>query len=80
LNSKKVEKRHVILYQQHRFRKVKSLQLYQWEFSLQGGTHREKPLYISEYILEKFRNANDKNKIIHDFRFVTMDTKSKRSN
>jgi len=53
---------------QHRFKKVKSLpQLYQWELSLQkGGTHREKLLYISEYVLEKFRNANDENKIIHD--------------
>jgi len=53
---------------QHWFKKVKSLpQLYQWELSLQkSGTHRENLLYIPEYVLEKFRNANDENKIIHD--------------
>jgi len=42
-------------------------QLYQWELSLQkGDTNREKLLYISKYVLEKFRNSNDENKIIHD--------------
>lgn len=53
---------------QHRFKKVKSLpQLYQWELYLQkGGTHREKLLYITEYVLNKFNDANDKNRIIHD--------------
>ncbi|XP_071575586.1 uncharacterized protein [Temnothorax nylanderi] len=53
---------------QHRFKKVKSLpQLYKWELSLQrGGTHREKLLYISEYVLNKFKDANDKNSIMHD--------------
>jgi hypothetical protein len=53
---------------QHRFKKIKSLpQLYKWELSLQrGGTHREKLLYISEYVLNKFKDANDKNSIMHD--------------
>jgi len=52
---------------QHRFKKIKSLpQLYQENFLQKSGTHREKLLYISEYILEKFRNANDENRIIHD--------------
>lgn len=53
---------------QHRFKKVKSLpQLYRWELSLQkGGTHREKLLHISQYVFEKYKDAGDNNKIIHD--------------
>jgi len=53
---------------QHRFKKVKSLmQLYRWELSVQkGGTHREKLLYMSEYVLKKFEDANERNNIIHD--------------
>ncbi|XP_020298363.1 vicilin-like seed storage protein At2g18540, partial [Pseudomyrmex gracilis] len=47
---------------------VKSLsQLYKWDLSLQkGGTHRQKLLDISQYVLEKFKDANNNNRIIHD--------------
>jgi len=53
---------------QNRFRKITSMsQLYRWDHSLQkGGTHRQKLVDISTYVLEKFKNANDNNKIIHD--------------
>jgi len=52
----------------HSFRKVKSLrQLYRWEHYIQkGGTHREKMLYISEYVLQNFKEADEEKKIIHD--------------
>jgi len=51
-------------------------QLYQWELSLQkDGAHRERLLYICEYVLEKFRNANDENKIIRDLRRWALETK-----
>jgi len=52
----------------HSFKKVKSLrQLYRWEHYIQkGGTHREKMLYISEYVLQNFKEADEEKKIIHD--------------
>lgn len=60
--------RHSLSSVQHRFRKVKSLpQLYKWELHLQkSGTLREKLLFISKYVFEKFKDANEKNKIVHD--------------
>lgn len=50
------------------FRKVKSLpQLYRWELSVQrGGILREKLLYIFEYVLKHFKEANDDRRIIYD--------------
>lgn len=52
----------------NQFKKVKSLrQLYRWEHYIEkGGTHREKMLYISEYVLKNFKEANDEKRIIHD--------------
>lgn len=53
---------------QNRFKKVKSVhQLYRWEHSLQkGGTRREKLIYISHYVLNHFKEANNEQRIIHD--------------
>jgi len=52
----------------HKFKKLKSMrQLYRWEHYIQkGGTRREKMLHISEYVLQNFKEANDKKRIIHD--------------
>lgn len=41
----------------HKFKKVKSLrQLYRWESINRGGTHKDKLLFITEYVLTTFEN------------------------
>lgn len=53
---------------QKKFRKVKSIdQLYRWNNALQkGGTQREKILYISKYVFNRFEEAVSTRAIIHD--------------
>ncbi|XP_032682282.1 uncharacterized protein LOC116849335 isoform X2 [Odontomachus brunneus] len=63
---------------QRNFRKVKSLQLYRWEASVEkGGTNADKFQFIAEYVLQKFEEASDRRSIVHDMnlRFWALEAK-----
>lgn len=52
----------------NRFKKVINVtQLYRWEAQVaEGGSRTDKLLYISQYVLEQFNSASDRNLSIHD--------------